>query len=367
MTEEERYSAPGFVPKPSSCKGEKKQSSWIDSVSTLLEKPTLSKLHRSVLQSISSFQNIPRKKSKFLVCFHSFTILFSFHQSISLIGFCYFLLCFQNFMTSSAGYRNSDYNLLETVFNLIESEFKSSNSPAPATVRSPVKEEKSSDNASQNSENTSADLPVQNGKKSPKAEEQKNVPQEPENTSNDLPVENGTESPKLKEKKKKKHKSRVDEESAENVEPLNEHSNNTDVLENINEDDVFTNVQKSKKKKKEKKDIDVPMEITETDAKVEDVDMNVPNSNNDLSFQNDDRVIAKSRGKRKHKRRDDTLTDEIVANGVDESSEVLIPENTNPTSLVEENLDEKPERKKKKRKLNQADAEDDVDSKRSRK
>lgn len=156
---------------------------------------------------------------------------------------------------TNAGYRNSEYNLLETVFNLIESEFKSSNSFTRTKAKSPVKKKKSSVNAAQDFENTDDDL----------------------------------------------------------------------------------------------------------------VGMNVQNSNNDVSFQNDNRVIAKSRGKKKPKQIDATSTDEIVANDVDVSSKVLMSENTSPASLVEENFGEKPERKKKKRKFNRADTEDHVDSKRSHK
>lgn len=67
MTEEERYSAPGFKPKPSARKGEQKQSSWVDVAQAVLEKANLPMKHRSLLEAISSYDNIPRKKVKFVV------------------------------------------------------------------------------------------------------------------------------------------------------------------------------------------------------------------------------------------------------------------------------------------------------------
>lgn len=252
-------------------------------------------------------------------------------------------------MKSSAGYRNTDQYLLEVIFNLIESEFKAANSSAETMAKSTVKEQNPVTGASQKAESTGDDLPVQNG----------------------------TESPKVKEKKRKNKESKVKEESStENAEPGDEPLDNVDVPEsfvngvcdNHNEDEGFTNVKKSKKKKKEKKDVEVPMEITEAEPNVEDVEMNVQSASNDVSFQNDERIVAKSRGKKKHKHGEDTSVAEPGVVDADKSCELVIPENTDPTcSVVEENFCRKPEKKKKKRKLDQVDAEDDVDSKRSRK
>lgn len=67
VTELERYSAKGFIPKPSSNKGERKQNSWIDVIQSVLSLSTLNHQQRELVQAISHFSNIPRKKAKFQV------------------------------------------------------------------------------------------------------------------------------------------------------------------------------------------------------------------------------------------------------------------------------------------------------------
>lgn len=67
VTELERYSAKGFVPKPSSNKGERKQQSWLEVIQAVLKKPNLGKQQRSLLESLSGVSNVPRKKPKFRV------------------------------------------------------------------------------------------------------------------------------------------------------------------------------------------------------------------------------------------------------------------------------------------------------------
>lgn len=67
MTELERYSAKGFVSKPSSNKGERKQNSWVEVIKTVMNLSTLSRQQRELVQTISNFDNIPRKKAKFQV------------------------------------------------------------------------------------------------------------------------------------------------------------------------------------------------------------------------------------------------------------------------------------------------------------
>ncbi|XP_012223443.1 cell growth-regulating nucleolar protein [Linepithema humile] len=67
ITEAERYSGKDYVPKPSANKGERKQQEWIGVVNNLLNGPTdLSNAERNFLNSLSKYENIPRKKPKFL-------------------------------------------------------------------------------------------------------------------------------------------------------------------------------------------------------------------------------------------------------------------------------------------------------------
>lgn len=67
VTEEQRYSAKGFVPKASSEKGKRKQSGWVDIVQSLIESKDLSNDERQFLNVIGKYDNVPRKKNKFQV------------------------------------------------------------------------------------------------------------------------------------------------------------------------------------------------------------------------------------------------------------------------------------------------------------
>ncbi|KOB75131.1 putative Cell growth-regulating nucleolar protein [Operophtera brumata] len=74
VTEEERYSAKGFVAKEK--KGEKKQNTWVDLVQSVLdEQKDAPRNVLRIIESISKHQNTPRKKPKFVnfvknVCGH---------------------------------------------------------------------------------------------------------------------------------------------------------------------------------------------------------------------------------------------------------------------------------------------------------
>lgn len=65
VTETERYSAKGFTPKPNFQKGLSKQNLWNDMVKEVLKRQDLGVEERSLLNKIHTFQNIPRKRSKF--------------------------------------------------------------------------------------------------------------------------------------------------------------------------------------------------------------------------------------------------------------------------------------------------------------
>ncbi|XP_011877049.1 PREDICTED: cell growth-regulating nucleolar protein [Vollenhovia emeryi] len=67
ITEAERYNAKDYVPKPSANKGERKQQEWITIVGDLLNGTAdLSNAERNFLNILSKYENVPRKKVKFL-------------------------------------------------------------------------------------------------------------------------------------------------------------------------------------------------------------------------------------------------------------------------------------------------------------
>jgi cell growth-regulating nucleolar protein len=67
VTEEQRYSAKGFVPKASAEKGKRKQAGWVDIVQSVINRKDLSNDEKQFLSIITKFDNVPRKKNKFQV------------------------------------------------------------------------------------------------------------------------------------------------------------------------------------------------------------------------------------------------------------------------------------------------------------
>lgn len=66
ITEAERYSAKGYVPKPEKNKGAQKQEMWTECIQELSERPNFDFQTKQVLQRIASQSNVPRKKPKFV-------------------------------------------------------------------------------------------------------------------------------------------------------------------------------------------------------------------------------------------------------------------------------------------------------------
>lgn len=67
ISEAERYGGKNFVAKANANKGERKQQQWICAVNSLLNgEINLSNAEIKFLQILSKYENIPRKKSKFL-------------------------------------------------------------------------------------------------------------------------------------------------------------------------------------------------------------------------------------------------------------------------------------------------------------
>ncbi|CAI6350079.1 unnamed protein product [Macrosiphum euphorbiae] len=95
VTEDQRYSAKGYVPKPSAEKGKRKQAGWVDIVQSVMNNKDLPNEQRQFLNIIAKFDNVPRKKNKF-----------------------------QNFCFSTApAYRRKGY-IVDQVFDMIEAEYK---------------------------------------------------------------------------------------------------------------------------------------------------------------------------------------------------------------------------------------------------
>jgi len=67
VTEDQRYSAKGYVPKPSAEKGKLKQAGWVDIVQSVMNNKDLPNEQRQFLSIIAKFDNVPRKKNKFQV------------------------------------------------------------------------------------------------------------------------------------------------------------------------------------------------------------------------------------------------------------------------------------------------------------
>lgn len=68
ITEDERYAAKGTYTNGIVKKGEIKQESWVEMIKSIINKEkNLSPSHRNLLNTISSCNNVPRKKNKFIV------------------------------------------------------------------------------------------------------------------------------------------------------------------------------------------------------------------------------------------------------------------------------------------------------------
>ena len=67
ITEAQRYGGKDYVSKAGANKGERKQQEWLNIVNSILNSETkLSNSERTFLKTLSKFENIPRKKAKFL-------------------------------------------------------------------------------------------------------------------------------------------------------------------------------------------------------------------------------------------------------------------------------------------------------------
>lgn len=68
LTEDQRYGAKGSLSNSIVTKGEAKQESWLESIHAIMNsEPNLKPSIRNLLNIISNFANVPRKKPKFIV------------------------------------------------------------------------------------------------------------------------------------------------------------------------------------------------------------------------------------------------------------------------------------------------------------
>ena len=150
ITELERYSGKDYVAKANQNKGQKKQEAWVDLVRSITEtKKNLSGGVTKILETISSYDNIPRKKAKFL-----------------------------NFMKNS--FRYMKMNELEEAWTLLEEAMKENKAENP-----PAGQNGASNGAISNGGSNG----VSNGKR------------KLENESEEIAAENGSEPAKKKKKK----------------------------------------------------------------------------------------------------------------------------------------------------------------------
>ncbi|XP_076375805.1 uncharacterized protein LOC117228678 [Megalopta genalis] len=67
VSEAQRYGGKDYVPKPGFNKGERKQQEWIEALGGILtDTRNLSDEEQTLLKTLSKYENIPRKKSKFI-------------------------------------------------------------------------------------------------------------------------------------------------------------------------------------------------------------------------------------------------------------------------------------------------------------
>jgi cell growth-regulating nucleolar protein len=210
ITEEERYSAKGSIPGGIVKKGDVKQESWIDMIKSIVQnelnlKPSL----KNLMNTISTYSNVPRKKAKFI-----------------------------NFLQNSLGGR-ANFNDIEAAWSLIEKykneQSKDNSNASNKQQESTVKENETKHKSTDNGE----DAPVKKKKKLEQVDDQK---VDVEMSENGLQPKNDD-----KEKPKKKKKESKKQELDEGI--------NIETKENglQNEIQPKNDKEKQKKKKKESK------------------------------------------------------------------------------------------------------------------
>ncbi|XP_026823426.1 cell growth-regulating nucleolar protein [Rhopalosiphum maidis] len=240
VTEDQRYSAKGYVPKPSAEKGKRKQAGWVDIVQSVMNNKDLPNEQRQFLNIIAKFDNVPRKKNKF-----------------------------QNFCFSTApAYRKKEY-IVDQVFDMIEAEYKAqqSQNSNEKTVDNKSKDLEKNDSTQNETEGIEKKMNIENNeivtslngddkteeppkkkkKKSKKSLDAENVTEE----KLDVNDSNTTETQSSSAKKLKKNKNN------DSVQELQETKKNTIIdTETIEKLNGNFSEETPKKKKKSKKSLD---------------------------------------------------------------------------------------------------------------
>jgi len=219
ITEDEKYGGKNYQPKANAMKGQKKQNAWIENLQDLVKARSaeLDSDVKSVVSTIVNFDNVPRKKAKFV----------NFAKNV--LG----------------GGRRSSPQTLDKTWELLEQ-----------ALKKPKAEEQAEANESKKKdEETSA------------ADEQANGEAEKENVKKDEEMTNGTsqdyddEDSSSKKSKKKKRKAAEEEQAngkKKDDTSADEQANHGEAeKENVNDtDDSSSKKSKKKKRKADKEDKD---------------------------------------------------------------------------------------------------------------
>nr|XP_006216435.1 cell growth-regulating nucleolar protein [Vicugna pacos] len=173
ITEDQKYGGKGYEGKTH--KGDVKQQAWIQKINELIKRPSVSPKVRELLEQISGFDNVPRKKAKF-----------------------------QNWMKNSLKVHNE--SILEQVWNIF-SEASSSESVGKKPDQQPLEhvarphgEDATKVPSSQANESTAEPAEAKKNKRERKEERQKKRKKE----KKELKLENHQENSKSQKPKKRK-------------------------------------------------------------------------------------------------------------------------------------------------------------------
>ncbi|XP_055290841.1 cell growth-regulating nucleolar protein isoform X2 [Moschus berezovskii] len=184
ISEDQKYGGKGYEGKTH--KGDVKQQAWIQKIHELIKRPNVSPKVRELLEQISGFDNVPRKRAKF-----------------------------QNWMKNSLKVHNE--SVLEQVWNIFSE--ASSNEPVskgpdqqPAEpVTKPCAENNTEVPSSKANSSTEEPAEAKKNKRERKAERQKNRKKE----KKELRLENHQESAKSQKPKKRKAAQEAEQEAAD--------------------------------------------------------------------------------------------------------------------------------------------------------
>lgn len=281
LTEEERYAAKGSMPNGVVKKGELKQESWVDMIKSILEDAKLTPPQRDLLATISSYNNIPRKKPKFL-----------------------------NFIRSSSGGR-VNMKVVEDIWNIIES-YKIN--------KGKQQQDSNKRKSSEDVLNDDNDTHKQKKKKEEHNELKKNLMDDSNNINN---------TDVHQSKKKKKHQGLENEFQDGKCKTEEIEMNGKDESKNI-DDTNNTEVHQSKKKKKKNKHQDREIDSVESQKVEDDIENNVIDDSNKISDISNIDVHQSKKKKMKNKHKDQDIVsvesqkgeEEIENNAIDDSNKI---------------------------------------------